>query len=94
MTYIELDGCAELRDTLKSIVHKQDFAIKAQKAIIDNSQSELAISKDIIKKQDVVIYDFKKLDAKEQKQIWFLKTERNILAITLAVAAVKIFILH
>ena len=91
-SYVQLDGCRELTDTLKSIVKKQDFAIKAQKNLLTNYETQLAASSDIIKKQDVVIYDFKKLDASNQRKVYLLKIQRNSLAVICAIAALKIFI--
>jgi len=92
VSFVQLDACNEMRDTLKSIVSKQDFAIKAQQKLITNRDEQLAISVDMIKGQDVIILDYKKVYTKNKRQIRWLKIQRNTLAVVVLVAALKIFI--
>lgn len=91
MAFVKLDACLELSDTLRSIVDKQDFAIKAQQKVIANKDEQLTLSADMLKGQDLIIYDYKKVYKKNERQIKFLKLQRNCLAIAVAVAAIKIF---
>jgi ABC-type maltose transport system permease subunit len=79
-------------DTLKSITKKQSFAIEAQKKVIANKDEQLAISADMIKGQDLIILDYKKIYKRDQRQIKFLKIQRNVLAIAVIVAVVVVLL--
>lgn len=94
VTYATLDACQEMTDTLKSIVSKQSFAITAQKKVIANRDEQLAISADMIKGQDIIILDYKKVYKRDQRQIKFLKLERNTLAVAVIAFAAKVFLFH
>lgn len=94
ISYVKLDECKELIDTLKSIVHKQQFAINVQQSAINNYTRQLQISNDIIKNQDTLLGGYRKLDKKNQTQIKLLKIERNTLAIGALILLAKVFLFH
>jgi hypothetical protein len=94
VAFVQLDGCLEMQDTLKYIVAKQDFAIKAQKKLITNRDEQLVISADMLKGQDNIILDYKNVYKRDQLQIKWLKVQRNTLAVAVIAFAAKVFLFH
>lgn len=94
VTYVNLDACNEMRDTLKSIVGKQGFAIKAQQKLLTNKDEQLALSADMLKGQDIIILDYKKVYKRDQRQIKWLNIQRSTLAVAVIAFAAKVFLFH
>lgn len=89
---INLDGCNEFSDTMRSVVKRKNFAISAQQNLINNYEGQLQIGKDIIKNQDILLGGYRKLDRQSQVKLKWLRLQRNALVGVVAVLAVKILL--
>jgi hypothetical protein len=92
--FVQLDYCTTLSDTLKAEVNQLNDLIGSQKLLMSNYQNQLSLNQGIIVDDNAQIYDFKKLDIASQKRIKWLVIQRNVLAVGLAVAVLKIFVFH
>lgn len=92
LTFVRLDFQEALTDSFRVISKEQQATITLQDANISSYKSDMKIKQNIIENDHVIIDVYKTLDSKNQRQIRFLKLERNILAIAVGVAILKIFV--
>ncbi len=92
LSFVELDFYKEQADTLKSLGKRKSFILNEQSQLISTNTTQLKLKQEIINNDKVMIGAFKEIDIKNRRQIKWLQIQRNVLAITLAVAIVKILL--
>lgn len=90
--FVKLDFYKDLCDTLRTLVNKTNDKMNAQKFLITNYKEQNVLKQVMIFNQDKQIHDYKLLDDQSQKKIKSLKLQRNVLAIGIVVAIIKIFV--
>lgn len=83
VTYLELDQCMEVSDTLKSIIVKQNKVIGSQTKEVENLEKQIKFYNEIDKANGQIILDLKSLDKKSQSKIKWLKIQRNVVSVIL-----------
>lgn len=83
VTYLELDQCIEVSDTLKSIIIKQNKVIGSQTKEVENLEKQIKFYNEIDKANGQIILDLKSLDKKSQSKIKWLKIQRNVVSVIL-----------
>lgn len=94
LTYVDLDYYHSLSDTLNSNLDKLKFITNEQDQLINLQKSDMIIKQSIIDNQMLQIVKYISLDKKSHRQIQWLKVQRNVLAIGVGVAILKIFVFH
>lgn len=89
-TFVSLDECNELKDSLNSEIATYTLLTHTYKNIIGSKDTELSIYKDILKEKDSIIETDAKMIKKMKRNITWLRVQR----IGLSVAVVAITLIH
>lgn len=81
-TFVDLDECNELKDSLNSQINNYETLVEGQEKVIKSQDKEIAIQKNIVIEKDNIIASDEKLLKKQNRRIGWLKVQRTILAIT------------
>jgi hypothetical protein len=93
VSFVRLDGCNMMVDTLNKLVLQQDVAIKHYQELSNEQDNKMLLQQRILAEQDKQIGLYDKEAKKNKRKIKWLKFQRNALAVVAAVLAVKIFVL-
>lgn len=91
--FIDRDELRELNDSLNSELSNYRDLAEGQKQIIITQDQQKEIKDKIILEKDVIIQSDEKLAKKQNRQIGWLKLQRNVLAISALVLSVTLVIL-
>ncbi len=94
LSFIDLRFYRSLSDSFRVINKQQDFLVKEQDKLINACGDQLKIKQGIIDTKGLQIMDLKLLDKTNTRKIKWLSVQRNVLAVAVLVAAVKIFLIH
>lgn len=78
--FIDRDECNELKDSLSSQVKTYSALVSEQDKLIASQGKEIEIKENIIAEKNVIIESDSKLLKKQNRQVKWLKLQRNILA--------------
>lgn len=92
LAFVQLDFQKSLADSFRVIIKEQTNTIKLQDINISSYKSDMKIKQNIIDNDLGIIKNYKLLDQSSQRKTKFLRLQRNVLAIAVAVAIVKIFL--
>lgn len=92
-TYVILDECREMQDSLKSQLKNYDKLTVALKSNITSQDKEIQIKHNIIIQQHNLIQNNDKIAKNMKRKIIWLKTERIALACGIAMLVIVHFVL-
>lgn len=91
--FVDLDECKEINDTLKVIITKYDLAYVKLDSALKFKKFECLKKDSMITSYTNIVSDQEKLIKKRDRKIRMLKIQRNILAPTLGVLVILLFII-
>lgn len=91
--FVDLDECKEVNDTLKGIITKYDLAYTKLDSALKFKKFETLKKDSIITSYDNIMVEQDKTIKKKDLKIKMLKIQRNILAPTLGVLILLLFII-
>jgi aminoglycoside phosphotransferase family enzyme len=91
--FVDLDECKEINDTLKVIITKYDLAYVKLDSALKFKKFECLKKDSMITSYTNIVSDQEKLIKKRDRKIRMLKIQRNILAPTLGVLVLLLFII-
>jgi hypothetical protein len=94
VAFNELDGCRVLNDTLHSQIyqHQQGYSNLKHQSKLQSEKMSIMDSIDIEQTRQINIQN--EVIRKGTKKNKWLKLQRNVLAVALAITIVKIFVIH
>ena len=91
-TYIDLDECKELTDSLKSEINNQDKRAIKQTAALENATQQIDALKVINEERKSINENDKKMIKQKDRKIKWLTLQRNILVGVTAVVTIIIIV--
>lgn len=91
--FVDLDECKEVNDTLKGIITKYDLAYTKLDSALKYKKIETLKKDSIITSYDNIMVEQDKTIKKKDLKVKMLKIQRNILAPTLGVLILLLFII-
>lgn len=91
--FVDLDECKEVNDTLKGIITKYDLAYAKLDSALKYKKIETLKKDSIITSYDNIMVEQDKTIKKKDLKVKMLKIQRNILAPTLGVLILLLFII-
>lgn len=93
-TFVDLDECNELKDSLYSQINTYGKLVEGQKQIIISQGKEIDIQKNIVIEKDNIIASDEKLLKKQNRQVQWLKIQRAILSVAVLTLGVTVIVLN
>lgn len=93
-TFVDLDECNELKDSLYSQIDTYGKLVEGQKQVIISQEKEIDIQKNIVSEKDNIIASDEKLLKKQNRQVQWLKIQRAILSVAVLTLGVTVIILN
>lgn len=92
IAFVNLEFNKSLADTFRIMNKRLDFLVNKQVQLISNYENQLLLKSKAIDSMGEVNSMYKDLDIKNTRKIKFLRLQRNVLAVGVAVAILKIFV--
>jgi ABC-type maltose transport system permease subunit len=90
--FARLDYFKEMCDSLKKLSYTLSLEVSHQKDLIYNYDQQISLQQKEIGNQYKEIQDYKDLDKSNQNKVKWLKLQRNVLAVAVIVAVMKIYV--
>lgn len=78
--FVNNDKCNEEKDSLNSQINNYETLVEGQDRVIASQGKEIEIQKNISAEKDTIIASDEKLLKKQNRQVKWLKLQRNVLA--------------
>ncbi len=92
MTFVRLDFFREMNDTLNSIISSYKTALSTQSDLNSSLQKQIDLKQTIIIQEEAVISNYKITEKKLERQMKWLKVQRNTFFVTTVILAAKVFL--
>lgn len=93
-TFLELDKQAEMNDSLASMIRMYKSAFTTSDLLEKSLRSQILLKDQSMIELDKIIDNDGRIQKNDARHIAWLKLQRNTFVVAIAVAAVKIFLIH